>query len=101
MNDLLVWVDCEMTGLDLGRDALKAEGWAPPVDQAVDFRVTMEIDESGRDEESSCVDLRLAPVSDPTNQHDPIAPNSDVRLRPRATGPVIDRAVPDYEVVRR
>jgi oligoribonuclease len=22
MNDLLVWVDCEMTGLDLGRDAL-------------------------------------------------------------------------------
>ncbi|MEV5408712.1 oligoribonuclease [Thermopolyspora sp. NPDC052614] len=22
MNDLLVWIDCEMTGLDLGRDAL-------------------------------------------------------------------------------
>src|SRR5258705_12007176 len=22
VNDLLVWVDCEMTGLDLGRDAL-------------------------------------------------------------------------------
>ena len=22
MNDLLVWVDCEMTGLDLGRDVL-------------------------------------------------------------------------------
>jgi len=22
MTDLLVWIDCEMTGLDLGRDAL-------------------------------------------------------------------------------
>src|SRR5690606_8169643 len=22
MSDLLVWIDCEMTGLDLGRDAL-------------------------------------------------------------------------------
>ena len=22
MNDRLVWIDCEMTGLDLGRDAL-------------------------------------------------------------------------------
>ena len=38
MNDLLVWIDCEMTGLDLTSDALvevadgiRSEDWTPRV----------------------------------------------------------------------
>ncbi|WP_066363408.1 oligoribonuclease [Herbidospora mongoliensis] len=42
MNDLLVWIDCEMTGLDLGRDALVevacviTDGELNQLDQGVD-----------------------------------------------------------------
>ncbi|WP_285588539.1 oligoribonuclease [Herbidospora sp. NBRC 101105] len=42
MNDLLVWIDCEMTGLDVGRDALVevacvvTDGELNQLDQGVD-----------------------------------------------------------------
>ena len=67
-----------------------------------DLRIVMgvRIDESRRDDQFRCVDLALAAFGDLADFDDAIAVDCNVAAKPRGAGPIDDRAVLDYQIIR-